>query len=181
MKLKKNKLLLIFAFIIIAITVARECGMLDLNQYNYAIKRKTEYSLKKNEVKLGVSKLGFHTKFNNENYLEKNITVDKEATKGENDDFNLIIKKESIPLSFVPFYTNVDYEIEVAIDDTVNITKTDSLNLYLLKNNVKGTITIKGNLKGYGLLSNYEIKKLITADYKETFKEEFKKYLVANP
>lgn len=176
----KTKILIIIS-ILIVISITRECGILNFNFYYSNLTKHFEQDLNKKELSFETDKSDFHTIFKNESFTEKAINIVEIHNKkapGENNAFDITIKKISIPISIIPLYTNIDYEVVATINDRVTITKTGTINLYIIEKNINGSITTKGNLKAFGLLSNYEIKRLIISDYKENLKKEFKKFII---
>jgi hypothetical protein len=180
---RKHIALLSFA-IIIVFFIARESGVFDSTISNYRITRKLSQNLKENTLTTVTSKAGFHTDFGNQKYSQTDIFIRNIGEKpNQNEDYGLemVIEKIKIPFSLVPFYTNIDYEYTILIDDNITAVKDDSKNISLGKRSIKGNMTLTGNFTSYGLLSNKEVKRIITKDTEVFLKQELRKYLDANP
>lgn len=175
----KSKILILLS-ILLVVTIVRESGVIGFNFYKSTLTKSLEHHFDDNFTSFETKKSDFSSQFPNENFADRPINIldiDNKKVAESKNAFDITINKIDIPISIIPLYTNVDYEVVATINDKVSITRTDTTNLYLIDKNIKGNITLKGNLKAFGLLSNYEIKKLILADYKENLKKEFKDYL----
>jgi len=176
MNLRSKHFLIVLIFLV-TVTILRENGILNIHFYTSEITTNTKLNLVNNEVIMSVEKSGLDSIKGGESYQDLRIKIVAITSDSANNDFDFVIKEKSIPTSFIPLHANLNYKITATINDEVRIYKTDIEQIHLLKNAIKGEVSVEGQFKSTGLVSNYEIKKLILKKFTESIHQEFKKYL----
>ena len=180
--MKLKNIAIVSASIIILLFIVRELGAFNSQNPKYNIKQDFSHNLEASNVKITTSKSGFHTDFGKRNFSQTDIFFrNSEEKKNPNQDYGLeiTIKKLNIPATFIPFYTNIDYELDASIADNISSWNDDTKNLEWTKKTVSGNIVVKGNFKSHELLSNKQIAQIIAKESKLYVSQQLRNYLSA--
>lgn len=170
----------IFLLILVILLLSlQEFGIININISKSTIKNDLEERIKANS-QLITTENTLHNTGIKENYQQIPIVFlnkEDENLYENSENTIVVIQKKNIPISFLPFYHNIDFEIDNYINKGITRAKQDKKNVYLNKESIIGNIICKGNFNAFGIISNAEIRRLISTDCKNQVEKSLSKYL----